>query len=156
MTLSHISHKCPHHGLFAGGCEVSYGAETAAVFCKQSMSNGIVPSTDRAQCCLLGLNDDVSITGEPWTNFDHVVAGIPDEEVCEGLKCFWLKSNREPVNTSTESTEWSELQLHRLRKLMTNHCQQKRGACAMAITLRKPCNEVSFCSMLHKAQQLTP
>ncbi|KAI9810172.1 MAG: hypothetical protein M1827_006617 [Pycnora praestabilis] len=91
-----------------------------------------------------GLEEDGLIKGF-WDDGDVIrIPGLPDTELCSP-KCSWKKKNRSPL-----ITEWEPEQKELLKTLLPAWTHSRRGACAIAQTVQKPCFEIfaMICSSL--------
>ena len=82
------------------------------------------------------MNSDKTISGQPWTRLKAGEPGFEDTEACSN-DCFWVKSSRsQPVSA------WTNREKELLKKLSPAYKDARRGACMLALAIKKPCAEV--------------
>ena len=84
----------------------------------------------------LGMDDDNSISGTPWTRFKDDVPAFKDDELCSDT-CFWSRKNR-----TTLTSAWSEGDTQLFHALAPAYVDIRRGSCLLALAIEKPCFEV--------------
>jgi hypothetical protein len=85
---------------------------------------------------MMGMNQDKTITGEPWVEFQTRKPGFKDDKLCSDT-CFWLKGNRPAI-----ASAWSKEEISRFKTILPAYKDDKRGACMLALCVGKPCSEV--------------
>lgn len=92
---------------------------------------------------IIGVNDDKTVSGLPWTIFSDHFPGFRDKEFCSE-KCFWQKANR----LELVSSRWLPAEVELFDALMPAYTGSRRGPCFLAFTIEKPCVEVCILPFL--------